>query len=101
MNESRSISHDRGDESWESKALWFRSLSLEDRMNVFNDLTDLILSQQPDAIRNKCHAEPVPGRIQVLDLADLIASKTASAREIDLSDVRALEARPPRSEPST
>ena len=26
---------------------------------------------------------------------------TASAREIDLSDVRALEARPPRSEPST
>ena len=37
----------------------------------------------------------------VLDLADLIASKTAAAREIDLSDVRALEARPPRSEPST
>ena len=66
MNESHSISHDRGDESWEAKALWFRSLSLEDRMNVFNDLTDLILSQQPDAIRNKCHAEPVPGRIQVL-----------------------------------
>ena len=36
----------------------------------------------------------------VLDLADLIASKTAAAREIDLSDVRGLEARPPRSEPS-
>lgn len=35
-------------------------------MNVFNDLTELILSQQPDIIRNKRHAEPVPGRIQVL-----------------------------------
>jgi hypothetical protein len=66
MNEPLSISHDRVDESWESKALWFRSLSLEDRMNVFNDLTELILSQQPDIIRNKRHAEPVPGRIQVL-----------------------------------
>ena len=66
MQQPPSISHHRGDESWESKALWFRSLSLEDRMNIFNDLTDLILSQQPDAIRNKCHAEPVPGRIQVL-----------------------------------
>lgn len=66
MNEAPSISNSRADESWEAKALWFRSLSLEARMAVFNDLTELILSQQPDAIRNKSHAEPVPGRIQVL-----------------------------------
>jgi hypothetical protein len=66
MNDNSSISNDRADESWEEKALWFRSLSLEARMDIFNDLTELILSQQPDVIRNKSHAEPVPGRIQVL-----------------------------------
>jgi hypothetical protein len=37
----------------------------------------------------------------VLDVTDLIASKLAAAREIDLSDVRALEARPPQSERPT
>ena len=67
MNDSPSISNDRADESWEAKALWFRSLSLEARMAVFSDLTELILSQQPDVIWNKSHPEPVPGRIQVLE----------------------------------
>ncbi len=66
MTEAPSISNDRADESWEAKALWFRSLSFEARMAIFNDVTELILSQQPDAIRNKPHAEPAPGRIQVL-----------------------------------
>ena len=69
MNDAPSISNDRADESFEAKALWFRSLSLEARMEIFTDLTELILSQQPDAIRNKSHAEPVPGRIQVLSEA--------------------------------
>lgn len=66
MTDQPAISNNRADESWEAKALWFRSLSLEARMAIFNDMTELILSQQPDAIRNKPHAEPVLGRIQVL-----------------------------------
>lgn len=69
MNATPLVVTNRSEESWESKALWFRSRSLEDRMIVFDDLTELILSQQPDLIRNKSHAEPIPGLIQVLDLS--------------------------------
>lgn len=62
------ISHDRNDESLEAKARWFQSLTVEQRMDIFCELTDMILAAQPDMIRNKPHAEPIPGRIQVLKL---------------------------------
>ncbi len=69
MAHSHLVSHSRSDESWEAKAQWFRSLSLADRIEVFCELTELILENQPDLIRKKPHAEPIPGRIQVLEEA--------------------------------
>lgn len=48
-----SVSHERRDESIDAKARWFQSLSLEDRMNVFVAFTDLILENNPDAVKKK------------------------------------------------
>jgi hypothetical protein len=45
------ISHDRADESIESKARWYQSLSLADRMDVFCSVTDLALAVQPALAR--------------------------------------------------
>ena len=67
MSVAGAISHSREEESWEAKALWFRSLTLQERMDIFCEMTDLILSNQPDLIRNKPHAQPIPGRIEVLE----------------------------------
>lgn len=69
MAESISVSHSRDDESLLEKARWFRGLSLEQRMEVFCEMSELILANQPDLVRNKPHAEPVPGRVQVLEEA--------------------------------
>lgn len=64
-----SISHSRDDETLEAKARWFGSLSIDERIDVFNEITELILEVQPDLIRKKPHAQPIPGRIQVLEEA--------------------------------
>ena len=60
-----SVSHDRHDESFEAKARWFQSLSMDERMQVFCELTDLLLENNPDLIRAK-DAQPIPGRVRVL-----------------------------------
>lgn len=60
-----SISHDRKDESLEAKARWFQSLSVEERMNLLCEFTDLMLALNPDIARQK-DAQPVEGRILVL-----------------------------------
>jgi hypothetical protein len=59
------ISHDWKDESPESKARWFQSLSYSERMDIFCALSDLILENNPNIIKQK-DAQPVPGRVQVL-----------------------------------
>ena len=59
------IRHDREQESIEAKTRWFRSLSMADRMEVFCNFTDLALSVNPN-LKDKNHAQPVAGRIQVL-----------------------------------
>ena len=66
-NDSFSVSHTRDDESLAEKARWFRSLPVEQRMEIFCELTEMMLQNQPDLVRNKPHAEPVPGRVQVLE----------------------------------
>jgi hypothetical protein len=60
-----SMRHDRSQESIEAKTRWFRSLSLADRMEVFCSFTDLALSANPN-LKDRNHAQPVAGRIQVL-----------------------------------
>lgn len=61
----RGISHDRADETLEAKTRWFRSLSLNERMELLCEFTDLALAARPDLVRTK-DAEPVDGRVRVL-----------------------------------
>jgi len=62
------ISHDRNDETIEAKVLWFRSLSLSDRMDVLCAFTDLARELNPQ-LPDKKYAQPTKGRIQILSAA--------------------------------
>jgi hypothetical protein len=59
------VSHDRKDETIESKTLWFCSLSLSQRMDLLCEFTDLALAVNP-GLAEKRHAEPAQGRVQIL-----------------------------------
>ena len=62
-----SISHDWQEETLEAKARWFQSLSPPERLDIFFSLMDLILEINP-AVAELKDAEPVPGRVLVLEL---------------------------------
>lgn len=51
------ISHDRAAETPEAKARWFQSLTLEERMNLLCEFTDLIMELNP-SIAEKRRAQP-------------------------------------------
>lgn len=61
----RPISHVFQDETLEAKARWFQRLSLQERMELLCEFTELILSANP-SIAEQRNAEPVAGRIRVL-----------------------------------
>jgi len=61
------ISHSREDETPEAKALWFQSLSVEERMELLCEWTDLILENNPGILERKS-AQPITGRVRVLEL---------------------------------
>jgi hypothetical protein len=61
------ISHDWNEESLAAKARWFQSLTVEQRMEVFCEMTELILENDPHIVERK-DAEPIPGRVQVIEL---------------------------------
>jgi len=65
MKTNTSISHDRREETPEAKARWFRSLSIEERMEMLCAFTDPALSVNP-ALQERSHAQPVAGPIQVV-----------------------------------
>jgi hypothetical protein len=65
MNEISPVSHDWKEETPEAKARWFRSLPMDDRMQMLCDVTDLALSVDP-SLSEKNRAEPTPGRIQII-----------------------------------
>ena len=69
MPHSFSVSHSREDESFLEKARWFQAQSLEQRMAIFCEMSELILANRPELVRDNPHAEPVPGRVQVLEEA--------------------------------
>jgi hypothetical protein len=69
------VSHDRIEETIEAKTLWFRSLTLDERMEILCAFTELLLSVNPRIAKQK----------------DLIAWKRAASRPVDLKDVRLLE----------
>jgi hypothetical protein len=60
------ISHDWNEETIEAKARWFQSLSLERRMDILCEFTDLILELNPNIVEQK-YAEPVNRSFQVFE----------------------------------
>ncbi|HMP75996.1 MAG TPA: hypothetical protein PKE12_06860 [Kiritimatiellia bacterium] len=64
----QTISHSRSEETIESKARWFQSLPMAERMDIFCEITELALAHQPD-IPDKRHAEPTQRRIRILSKA--------------------------------
>ena len=60
------IGHDRGEESPGAKAAWFQSLSEIEHVEIFDSMMEMILENQPD-IADRKYAEPIPGRIRVLE----------------------------------
>ena len=65
MNTNGSISHDWNEETIEAKTLWFSSLTIEERMDLFCSITDLALSADP-SLPERRRAEPVAGCVQVI-----------------------------------
>lgn len=61
------ISHNRNDESLEAKALWFQARSLEERMDILCELTDLVLANNPQMAEVE-RAQSSSERIQVLSV---------------------------------
>jgi hypothetical protein len=61
------ISHDRAEESLEAKARWFRSLTVEERMAYIDEITELIIENNPEVLRHK-DVKPMPGRVRVLEI---------------------------------
>jgi hypothetical protein len=62
-----SISHDLEDESFEAKALWFQSLTIEERLELFDEITEMALELNPD-LANGTDAETPSERLRVLTL---------------------------------
>jgi hypothetical protein len=59
------VSHNRNEETIEAKARWFQSLTIEQRIEVFNSFVNLALFLNPN-LPNLKDARPVKGRIQIL-----------------------------------
>jgi hypothetical protein len=62
---NQTVSHSWADETPESKARWFQSLTLAERMEMLCWFTDMILSANPHIMEQKI-AKPVAGRVLVL-----------------------------------
>ena len=60
------VSHDRGDETLDSKASWFQSLTIEQRLATFAAYYDLALSLNPDLVRLKDVPTP-SARVRILE----------------------------------
>ena len=60
-----SITHDRKEETIEAKTLWFRSLTLAERMDMLCAFTELLLLTNPEIVEQR-DVEPVEGRVLVL-----------------------------------
>ena len=60
-----SLSHDRNEETIEAKAKWFQSLSLEERMEMFCEFTEMALTVNP-SLQEKRDAQPTKGRFQII-----------------------------------
>jgi hypothetical protein len=64
---SQQISHNREDESLEAKAQWFQALSLEERMDLLCEFTELVLENNPK-VTEVGRAQSSTGRVCVLSI---------------------------------
>ncbi len=62
------ISHDRKHETIEAKAMWFQSLSLQERMEMLCAFTEFILLVNPGIVEQK-HVRYASGSVRVLSKA--------------------------------
>jgi hypothetical protein len=63
-----SISHDREEETIEAKARWFQSLTIEERLRLFDEMTELALALNP-RLPDLKDAEPSRGSRRILSPA--------------------------------
>ncbi len=66
----KTISHTFEDETLEAKTRWFKTLSLQERLDMLGWFTDFALMGNPKIMEQK-DAQPIAGRVLVL-------SKTSS-----------------------
>jgi len=59
------ITHDREEETIESKVLWLRSLTLAERMDMLCAFTELLLMTN-SKILEQCNAQPIEGCVPAL-----------------------------------
>jgi hypothetical protein len=64
----RGVTHDRSEESPFAKARWFQSLSIEERLRLFCEVTELAIARNPELLKGN-DVRPVEGRTQVLSRA--------------------------------
>ena len=62
------VTHDRTEETIESKTLWFRSLTLAERMDMLCAFTELLLTTNPEIVEQR-DAQLIEGRVLVLTAA--------------------------------
>ncbi len=62
---SESISHDRDEETLDAKALWYQSLPIEERMEVFCSFTNLLLTLNP-SLSDKQDARSPKKRVRIV-----------------------------------
>ena len=60
-----SVTHDRQEETIEAKTLWFRSLTLAERMDMLCAFTELLLLTNPEIVEQR-DVEPIEGCVLVL-----------------------------------
>ncbi len=65
MKQKKSISNTRDEETYAAKARWFGSLTIEERIMLFCDFTELALSVNPSLPEKKV-VNSITGRVQVL-----------------------------------
>jgi hypothetical protein len=52
------VSHHREEETPEAKARWFQSLTVPERLELFEEVTELALEQNPELIRESDAESP-------------------------------------------
>ena len=66
MRMKKEVSHGFEDETMESKARWFKSLPISERMEILCMFTDMILENNPGIVEKR-DVKSITGRIQVLE----------------------------------